>query len=175
MTNIEQIMNLKKEANDDAIFNNVLHVFAQRERARREVTVSTLTHTMKKAGYEYSPQQVIPVLEKLSKLGFGRLEKDIRGRVRALRDIQVTLQSLGTVASQEKAEIKPFRPRNSFGKLSEETQEPRTPSPVIEAAKAKTALILTVMINDKPVNIQVPKGLSASEIAALVVKLRDTN
>lgn len=177
MPNEIQVGNLKREASTDKVLNDALHLFASRERGRKELTVGALTNSMRKAGFEYTRKEVAPILIKLSKLGFGHLEKDDKGRVAALRGIKVTMQSLGKVAIQETEDEAlqyttgtrkmPRAPKAAPKPQKQPKQAPQ------ETRPNKTVLILTVMINDIPINLQVPKGLSTQQIAEVISRFQE--
>lgn len=172
MPNEIQVVNLKREASTDKVLNDALHLFASRERGRKELTVGALTNSMRKAGFEYTRKEVAPILIKLSKLGFGHLEKDDKGRVAALRGIKVTMQSLGKVAIQE-AEDEALQYTTGKRRMSRAPKQvPKTKQTTQESVPNKTVLILTVMINDIPINLQVPKGLTTQQIAEVISRFQ---
>jgi len=103
---------IRQKAKVDIVFANTCQVWSLRDRARAEVTMSTLKLTMKRERFEYSHEQLASVLTFLADCGVGHLELDSKNRVVALRHIQVTLQSIGLAAiadAKEIPEVKPFQ------------------------------------------------------------------
>src|SRR4051812_45264037 len=118
MNQKEAIEKLKKEASINPVMNAVLHVFAMRKRARSKVTLDVLAKSMRSEGFLFGKEQYQAVLESLANAGFGHLQKDAKGRIRALEKISVTFKSLGTaVCGSEGCDVKTFRPRTRFSKL----------------------------------------------------------
>lgn len=109
---------LKKEADKDTVFKDVAHVFAQRKRARRQVTVTSLAARMAKEGFDYSKSEYARVLKRLSDLGLGSLQQDARGRIKALKDIKISLQSIGAAAVGSSKNLVNRTDRIKFNHLS---------------------------------------------------------
>lgn len=109
---------LKKEADKDEAFKDVSHVFASRKRARRQVTVASLANRMAKEGFGHSRTDYARVLRRLADLGFGSLQKDAKGNIKALKDIRISLQSIGAAAVGEAQKLINARQRVKFSALS---------------------------------------------------------
>jgi hypothetical protein len=90
--------NLRLLAKNNEVFNAMAHVFAMRERTRDQVTVHTISTVMAKEGYNFTAEQYRVVLEKLAMMQVGTVQTDRKGRVSALKSINITLQSLGKTA-----------------------------------------------------------------------------
>jgi hypothetical protein len=172
----------------DALFTD----WALRQRARANVTMHGLEQRMKADGFAFDKQEYGKVLKFLAGLGLGRLDTDHKGRVRALKDVKTTLQSIGLAACGEKGAVVPFRQRNRFVKLvpkaaapAEGTPVPATPKPQIQPVPMRrrrpkvvgrilnsAPIGLQVTLNGKMVSFQLPKGLTGDQIAELVSKFQ---
>lgn len=135
----EVIDTLRIESKSDPVVNAVLTMFGARERARDRVTLHALTQRMKDEGFVYDQASYIKVLKLLAKLGLGKLDIDPAGRVRALREVKVTLQSIGQAAVGQESSIQEWNQRNKFREI-----------PVIEAAPVKKPEPLTVKERVQP-------------------------
>lgn len=113
----ELIQTLAAETSKDPTLNAVLHMFAARDRARAQVTLQALAARMKEEGFSYEDAEYIRVLRLLAKLGVGRLETDSSGRVKALKDVKVTLQSIGLAGLGQLSRIEHLNKRNRFQKV----------------------------------------------------------
>ncbi len=165
----QMVESLKKEAASNKATNDVLFVFSNRERARQILTVSGLKQRMKAKGFDYSDDKYGEVLTTMAAAGVGTLQKDAKGRVHALKDIKITLNSLGkAVLNAEK--VKGFTPKNTYV----EVKVPQT-TEVIAAPKGLTtgSLKLGVYMKDRLINIEVPSNLSSEELAALIHKFQE--
>lgn len=158
-----QTETIQKEAESNKVFRDVAHVFAQRDRARTVVTLSSLHQTMKKRGYHYDKKDLVPVLTKLASAGIGKLDIDFKGKVRALKDIKVKLQSVGAVAEGGE-ELANFRQKNQFKEIT---------MPEMKRSEQGPKLVLTALINGKALNIAVPGDFNTADIATLVSCLKD--
>lgn len=163
MTSPEIVETLKKEANNNPVVNAVFHVFALRKRARSTVNVTSLYYAMKKEGFNYEPKEYIPVLNLLANLGFGQIELDRKGKVKGLKNVKATLQSIGQAACGSASKLEITKQRAKFVKLP----------PAIEVIKEnkKTELNLQLNINGKPIHISVPNNFTKDEIVLLLDKL----
>lgn len=181
MNQIDMVEALKKAAKASPPFDAVMHVFALRERARFNVTIDSLYETMKREGFLYDKgSELTPVLKTLANLGFGRLDLGSNGRVRALTDLRYSLQSMGQAACGGASSISAYRQRRRFKTLQKtpEAIKPlaqvhplRRASDRVMANPGASRLVLTVLIGDKPINVEMPKALSPQEIATLVTRL----
>lgn len=158
----EVIQTLKTETAKDSALNAVLHMFATRERARDQVTIQALENRMKEEGFAYEHAEYVRILRLLAKLGLGRLDTDPSGKVRALKDVKVTLQSIGLAACGSGATIQTLHRRNRFQRI-----------PIVESAPitAKSPEITLEPANygHKP-RIQ-PRPAPGEEWMVLCVKL----
>lgn len=174
MNQSEAIKVLKKEVETNKALDAVLHVWALRKRARNTVTVGALKQRMKLEGFEFSPSEYAQVLKFLAQTGFGTLEADKRGQVLALKDVKITLQSIGqAVCGGTKEPLHRFKARQRFQSLppvlaSKAHKENRRKSDNLEPH----IMGLTMNINGKALTISVPKEFDEQDVAGLISKLR---
>lgn len=181
MTNKEMVELLKKEAQNNPAANAIFHVFALRQRARNSVSILGLKQSMKSAGFDFTRAEYIKVLRFLATLGIGRLDTDPRGKVRALKDVRITLQSIGESAcGSENIGLKYYKERNKFVDLPSQQKYAQVPKPEVIAPTASVSpmtlnahLKLTLIINDKELQIELPKGFTAQETALLISSLNN--
>jgi len=163
MTKEQMIQELKTEAANNAASNAVFHMFALRKRARRSITIHGLYQRMLKEGFDFKRQEYTSVLKLLDKLGFGSLALNKNGNVKGLYNIQVTLQSIGRLVCEKTTELSGVRTKNSFKTIvSTIDNKPKT---------LDFTVGLTLKINNKDLQIQVPKDMTTGEIATLINKL----
>lgn len=162
------IETLKKEAANNKVLDAVLHMFAARERTRFILTIFGVSLRMKKEGFNFSKEQYQDVFKLLAELGVGNLAYDSKGSIIAIKDIKVTLQSMGqAVINKKVTKVVAFNKRNLFRSLNPD--EPKTevvPIPM-------TNVVLTFLINGKPINLSIPGDLDSRDIGDLVVRLKD--
>lgn len=179
MTTKDLVTALSQEVQKNPVFKDFALHCVTRQRARKELTLTSVSRNMKAEGFDYSDAQLIQVLKTLSELDIGKLDRDHKGRIRGLKDIRLTLQSLGAAAlGQENPNLKPFKGRAAFGVIAKEavptptapyTGEDRRRAPrPWQTSGAK--VVLTVLLGEKPINIPMPSNLTPEEIAALVQK-----
>lgn len=153
-------------------FNAVFHLFAARERARAQVTLSTLRLSMAQEGFKFTDEQYSEVLQFLASLGIGRLDMDSKNRVRALKDIKVTLQSVGQAAVGKQASLAKFSVANSYTDLPKQEIKAAAPAPIKQApAKVEFTSSLVVYVDGKPV-IEFPQNLTPKELGDLLVGMK---
>jgi hypothetical protein len=178
MTNAKEVIQtLKEEAATDQVFADVCHMWTKRMRSRNQVTIKALAQRMVEAGMPtHKPGEYGRVLKVLANLGFGRIEMDRRGDVKALKDIKITLSSIGEVAVGKALSLKSFKLRNRYRRM--QVPAPTTPSAVphkvIRKPEPAAPIGLVVKINEKSVNIPLPDSLSDEEMAGLIRRLRGT-
>lgn len=173
MTTATVIETLKHDADKDAAFNAVCHVFALRKRARHMVSLRALTKKMEAEGFKYSTEQYASILKRLATLGVGRLETDAKGKVRALRDIKLTLQSIGKAALGERLTVARRNARNVFTQLPVAAATKERVETLWKAPERRMNLRIRVPLGGKLVDVEVPKGLSKEEIAVFISKFLD--
>lgn len=186
MSPADMVNAIRTEAIANPCLNAVCHIFAIRERARQQVTLSTLMLTTKAEGYNFSKEDHEAVLTFLAKLGLGKLETDGKGRIVALKGISVTLQSIGLAGISKMDTLNRFEPQHTFKPLTSEMQKAqpiaaqavplktKAPTPV-EAPKTKAEELfkaaLTLSIGGKPVEFELPKVETPEQLGQLLVGL----
>ena len=161
---------LREKTKESDTLNAVMHVIAMRKRARNNLTIGGLDQKMRSEGFTFTKSQYAEVLKLLASLGVGRLDTDAKGKVRALKDIKIKLQSLGEAAVGQAKKLENWRQRHKYSPLVA-TAEMIKPKAGGEGTGFPVSI--TVVINGKPVNFRVPKELNENEIADLVVRFRD--
>lgn len=121
MTTNMQIEQLKKEANSNPVAKDVFTMFASRKRARQNVQVDALERRMIKEGFSHPKEAYRSVLKFLVGVGFGKLDLGPGGKVRGIKELRTTLQSIGSAAYGEVAKVRNFKKRARFGDLARGT------------------------------------------------------
>lgn len=171
MSQNEMIEMLKQEATKNEAFKAVCLMWALRERARSQVTVTALSARMKKEGFNFSKTRYKDILKFLASTGLGRLDSSPSGDIRSLKEIRVSLQSLGKSVCTGSKELKNIQKRNRYHKVpvTEHTRV-ATPAPI---RHKNSSVVLTFMINGKAINISVPQDLTPIEIGTLVARFQE--
>lgn len=183
LNNVQIVEALRREAQVNPAFNAVCHMFALRERARQQVTIGSLTLRMTQEGYNFKKTDYQKILKFLSTLGIGTIDIGPGNEVRALKNIHITLQSIGQAAVADKNVLEKFSPAFDYQRIIA-TVPPTTPDTTpkaVEAAplKAKASnpppaqypVALTVNIDGKPFTFDLPKGLTTKELGELLAEL----
>lgn len=170
MSNDQVVQMLVKEAEANPASSAVFHVFALRKRARNSINLLSLTNKMKKEGFtNYDKTDYVSVIRLLATLGLGELDTDAKGRVRGIKKIRVTLQSIGAAACKQSAAMEGFSVRNKFYKIPSKVEEPK---PVeMKEKPSKIGLNLEFNVNGRILRIPVPKDIIGQDLAELVNKL----
>lgn len=180
MTQNQAIETLKLKAATIPAVGAVLLQWSTRDRARNQVTLRALSQKMKREGYKHEPAEYALALKAMSEAGFGTLETDAKGKVKALKNIKVKLQSVGQSVLGTDGSLKPFRPRNRFQTLNtkpvEATTAPKPPAQVVLKRRATDKIkvqksppvSILVIINGKDVVIPIPANMTAEDVGALV-------
>lgn len=171
----KMIETLRNDAAKDKVLDEVLHVFATRERTRFILTVHGLMQRMKREGFEHGYEEYAKILKHLGALGLGQVIHDSKGRVIALKEIKITLQSLGkAVYAKGESNLESYRKRNKFQKVTFRSPRASTDAPPAAKPQAMPASVaLTFVINGKPVTFSVPNNLDANDIGILVSKFQE--
>lgn len=166
MVNAELLSVLVKEAESNPASNAVFHVFALRKRARNSVTLTSLFNKMKKEGFDYAKSDYTPVLKLLASIGLGELDVGPKGNVRGLKNIKVTLQSIGNAACKQNKLMYNFRPRKKFAVIE-------VPAPVETITpRVNNNVNIELCLNGKMIHIPVPREFTVQDIAKLVEMLK---
>lgn len=174
LTPSQVIARIRAEAETNACFNAICHVFAIRERARQQVTLDSLAVRMKTEGYKFERKDYGRALSFLALMGIGYIEHDKENNVVALKNIRTTLQSIGQVGVGDKKVLKTFQPDIEFKDLPlpkiERVAAVKVPTkPMMEPNKTYRAF-LTVMFDGTPVPFELPKGLTTKDLSTLLTE-----
>lgn len=171
MNQIEAIESLRKEVSSNPVAKDVFHVFAARQRARNRVSVRALSLRMDKEGFKHDPKEYAAVLGAMHKAGFGQLERNRKGKVTGLKDVRITLQSLGAAVLGQKVKLQNLKDRHHYGTLVSTAaalkEDPKRPVAVYPFRLSGNVSI-TFTINGKPIIVPIPGDLTPDEIAALI-------
>lgn len=191
MNPLSLVDSLKQAAKEDPALRDVLLLFATRIRARYQVTLAALSRSMENEKFQHSDAAYAKCLETLATLGIGTLDRDSKGRVRALRGLKYRLPQLGQVVV-DKSELIAFKRHPRYRVIYQPLVSP-APQTVVNPVAAKpdpqdrrsgedrrraprsyqtpgTKLVLTYILNGKPINIPVPADLTPTELVILVQK-----
>lgn len=157
---------LIKECETNPISSAVFHVLALRQRARGTVALTALYYRMKKEGFNYNRTDYVPFLQFLAALNLGSLVLDRKGNVTGLKDVKITLQSIGSIACKQKVQPRTFKSRPIFRPLRATVL---TTVPVHQ--DEETTLTLEFHMNGKSLQIPIPKDLTPDEISLLINRL----
>ncbi len=179
MNQSEVIETLRKKAGVDPVANAVFHMWAVRQRTAPSISIMSLVYRMKKEGFKFHKQQYAELLEFLASVGLGRLERSSKGRVKALKDIRFTLQSIGSAAVSRTGTFSHRKNRNRYQELPQrveqaiETVVKASTAAVEEAPKAEVTkglvkgLSLTFQVNGKPLRVHLPKDFTTEDLHEL--------
>ncbi len=174
---------LRKEAEGNKVFNAICLLFALRQRTRNQVTMASLRLLLAKEKFTFSRKETENCLIFLASLGIGRLVRTKDGQVEMLKDIQLTLQSIGQVALGKRDTMESFRPTPVYADIQAPVEAAKPapgikPPPVSEAiaAAVKTAkyeLSILAQMDGKQVSFKIPKGYTPEELGLLVLELNE--
>lgn len=184
---------LRNRAASSPVFNAMAHVFALRKRTRQQITLANLMWVMKKEGFRYVDTQYTVELQFMAGIGLGKLHIDSKNRVKALKGIHVTLQSIGIAALLKQDSLEPFHPVNHFKSLKMESgrlfesapakldfngfRKPLgAPRPASKESKPVALpesfqATLTLTIDGKAVTYDLIPGLTVLDLLALLTKV----
>lgn len=177
------IARLQEEATESQCFNATMMVFSMRERARQQVTIESLMARMKSEGFVFSKKDYQEVLKKLSKFGFGTLAYDASNEISALKNINITLQSIGDAVLKQGAQLKTWKPAVDFKPLTTDKPHAISKAPIKKAADVpikawkapetkaeptKYEATVMVKINGKTLNFDLPYGITPNQLTQLL-------
>lgn len=136
---------LRERANKSVAFNAMVHVFALRERTRQQITLANLFQVMLREGFRHTKLEYAKELEFMAALGIGKLEHDSKGRLRALKGIQVTLQSIGLAAAAKKDSLDRVTLIPTFTSLPIITDVIKKTPPKVEKSSYSAAVLKTTI------------------------------
>lgn len=162
---------LRDRAKESPVFNAMAHAFALRKRTRRQVTIQNLYWTMVNEGFNFKKDEYQKELDFLADLGVGSLDKTKDGSIVALKNINVTLQSLGFSALNRRQNLKtamfkdllPIQPSVSIKKSKVENHQ----EPVSEPYKATVSF----EIKGRKVVLDLEPAVSPSEFFAILLQI----
>lgn len=160
-------LRLREEANKNKVFHSICGIFALRERTRRQISIVNLIMVTRKEGFEFTRVQLEDVLKFLASLGIGRLDYAKKNRLRALKDIRVTLQSIGLAALAKQETLTKFNIPTEFMSLEK---------PVIESKGIKEETMkVTLLVELNPghqVAFELPYSVSSRDVILLLSNLK---
>lgn len=163
MKQLEVITKLREEAKKNPVANAFFLNCAMRRRSRSTVTLHSLLQKMKNEGFNFTSKQYEEVIKLLASLEIGKLDTDYKGRVRGLKDIGITLQSLGKAACANSTKLEVYKPNPV---VLQKSNKPK----ILVGVKKST--FLTFYIGDNAMKIEIPSKASAKDIAELIDKLK---
>lgn len=177
------ISKLRDQAKKDQAFSAVCAVFALRERTRQQVTMHTLKDTMQKKGFNFSDEQLSTVLSFLAANGIGKIDSSPKGKVKALKDIKITLQSIGKAALNGDNKISPFKVATRYDALNTAppAQQPASvvkaplkapqSTPTVKTGPRTFKIAVTIDMLGTQVTLPIPTALAPDELSSLLTKL----
>lgn len=172
MTDRELVEQLRVLEKSNPVASAVFSVFGTRQRTRADLNIGGLMQRMVKSGFNYSREEYAEVLKALGRLGIGTIHANSKGRIVALKAIKKDLKALGKAACGQNEPLMSFKQRNQFVKLnlSPVANQVQKPKQIVDAEQ--TTLKLVLSINNKDVQMELPRGLTPSEIANLIANIR---
>lgn len=174
-------LNLQTAAEQSQALRDVGTVFATRERSRQQVTVHSLYAKMTKEGFKYSRTQLGAVLKTLAGLGVGTLITNKKGNPIALKNIKVTLQSVGAAIAAGTKTIAPQKQPVRFVKLPpidfvvEKAVTPPPPaSKPDKAPSRKYTAALMVTVDQETIEFTLPRKLTMQEVSELLTRIYES-
>lgn len=185
------VLALREEAAKNPVFNAVAHIFAIRRRARQQVTIQRLQVAMTQEGFTFTRNQYENVIKFLASQNLGTLERNHKGRIRALKNIKVTLQSIGLAAIARKNTFDKFSVPNRFIKLpvlkTDSTEmeaatvqpkppkspPPFTPTPENRARQYEAGMVVTV--DGEEIRFELPKKVTMEQFFKILAGLYEAN
>lgn len=176
LTSKEVVAKLRDEASKNPTFNAVCHIFAMRERSRNRVTLNSLMATMKREGFvKFDKASYEGVLKLLADLNLGKLDYDIRGRLRSVKGIKVTLQSIGMSAVSKQDSLATVSEKDQPLKQPQLPKIPPFPSPFPNTPPAPKAsskqVVVKIEFEGTVLTFQCPDGVQPRDVLALLAGL----
>ncbi len=164
------------EAEANPVSNAVFHVLAARERNRSTLNLASLYSVMKKEGFTHTRSQYADVLKFLGLINVGVLNYTKRGRLIGLKDISISLKTMGSVAvnrqtppvsERKKAEV--IHLMNKAKERGSSNMEDKI-SPLEVPPPSSDRKYVTLYLNHKPFTISIPNEFTKEEVALLIHK-----
>lgn len=165
---------LRTEAKNRPAFNAVAHMFIKRERSRGHITLGALIRTMTKLDFNFSKEEYSEVLAFLGRIGVGVVDTDAKGRLRSLKEIRFTLQSIGMVATSKRKALLETHGVRSVA-LASPSAAPKPEIKVLPVDKPSVAIKLQVtMDGDTHTSFEVPNKITPNQLIALLAQFFNT-
>lgn len=173
------IQALRSRCESSKTFNSMCHVFALRERTRRQITLGSLQASMMKEGFKFTKQQYAEELKFMANLGIGKLVLNKKGSVVALSNVLVTLQSIGLAAMTGVKELAAFKPAAKFKSLDEIFKTSAQVKPLPKLLEKKSPPVakpddfqayLTLVMDGKIIQYDLLPEFSTKELFSLMAK-----
>lgn len=162
---------LRQEAQGNPAFKTICQVFTQRQRTRNQVMMGTLQATLEKQGFTHPKEKLSSALAFLANLGFGRLERNSKGNVTGLKDIRITLQSIGRAALSESNDLEVAIPKQLYKPLVNDGTGPKKNKIIIREPERFSIALTAVNKDGKTISFPLPMKLTAKELGTLVVEM----
>lgn len=166
------IEDLKKEAETNRVAREVFVVLANRKRDSSMLTVKALKQYMASKGFLNEQEDYERFIEFLAKIKIGKIMKASTGKTLGIKEITLSLVSLGMVAVNGDYELKNFSPKPHYQRLElpKHVDKPKQIETKQQEMKAK--LFLTIeLYPGKRVEIPVPKDFDEAQIAGIIKRL----
>lgn len=173
------IQALRARCEDSKTFNSMCHVFALRERTRRQITLTSFQQAMMKEGFKFTKQQYAEELKFMAALGLGKLSLNKKGVITALTNISVTLQSIGLVAVSKRGNLAAFLPSQKYTPLDELFDTASVSKKLPKLLEKKSPPVanpedfqayLTFVTDGKIMQFDLLPGFSTKELVTLMIK-----
>lgn len=175
----EIVDRLRAEAAKDRTFNDICHVFSLRERARGQVTIAALQLTLIKEGFTHDKEEIRRVFKLMAGLGLGTLDLAPNKIIRGLKDIKVSLQSIGMSALDPAEQLEKFnqpvkyldlpvpKPKSKpLPQAAQKAPKVETSKPPVQTRRYKASIKIT--IDGKDLEFDLPKQVSMLELTFLL-------
>jgi len=178
MTTKEVISKLREDAKTRPALTDVLHMFAQRKRARHILTLDALVLKMTEEKFTYQREDYAEALNCLAVAGVGTLELDRHHKVKALKSIRYRIPQLGEAFFGGAAQVKEYKRPVQYETLAQIVSNPVAlptprPTPKTPLKTPVQNVILTFVFNGKAMNIPLPSTMSPDDIAEFISRLRE--
>lgn len=161
---------LREVASRSKLAASVFYLFALRERSRSRLTVRNLMLRMKAEGFNFDKADYLQFFNLLAECNIGHIERSSRGQLKALRDINFTLQSVGKVAVGKAERLETFKSRTH--KRAGPQPVPFRPGLTVQKPLSKEVLVrLMVTVDKKPWILDLPKDYTEEDIAKIICML----
>lgn len=164
---------LREVASRSKLAASVFYLFALRERSRSRLTVRNLMLKMKAEGFIFDKTDYLQFFNLLAECNIGHLERSSRGHLKALTDINFTLQSIGKVAVGKAEHLETFETRAIKQRIKTDEQPiPFRPGLTVKHPLTKEVLVkLMVTVDKKPWILDLPKDYTEEDIAKIICML----